>query len=239
MLCLIIFLWTPPHFWALALYRAEDYRQGRPADAADHARPEFTRLQVLLYTFVLFAATLLPFVHRMSGWIYLAAAVVLGAAFHPVRLAAVARLQRRPGAADLPLLDLAPVAAVRGAAGRPLPGTMAAPTRRLILAAAAASMLAACDRLGGGAAPSFKGIDITGADYAKELNLLDADGKPRTLADFKGKVTVVFFGYTQCPDVCPTTLAELAAARKLLGADGAGCRVCSSPSTPSATARRS
>jgi protein SCO1/2 len=59
----------------------------------------------------------------------------------------------------------------------------------------------------------------------KELNLPDADGKVRTLADFKGKVVVVFFGYTQCPDVCPTTLAELAAASKLLGADGAACRV--------------
>jgi protein SCO1/2 len=99
---------------------------------------------------------------------------------------------------------------------------MAAPTRRLILAAAATTWLTACDRPGGGAArPSFKGVDITGADYAKELNLLDADGKPRTLADFKGKVTVIFFGYTQCPDVCPSTLAELAAARQLLGADGA------------------
>ena len=98
---------------------------------------------------------------------------------------------------------------------------MAAPTRRLILGLAAASLLAACDRPGGASRPSFKGVDITGADYAKELNLPDADGKPRTLADFKGKVTVIFFGYTQCPDVCPTTLAELAAARKLLGADGA------------------
>ena len=98
---------------------------------------------------------------------------------------------------------------------------MAAPTRRLILAAAAAALLAACDRPGGASRPSFKGIDITGADYAKELNLRDANGRARTLADFKGKVTVVFFGYTQCPDVCPTTLAELAQARKLLGPDGA------------------
>jgi heme o synthase len=80
-LCLIIFLWTPPHFWALALYRAEDYRRaGLPMLPITHG-PEFTRLQVLLYTFVLFAATLLPFVHRMSGWIYLAAAVVLGLRF--------------------------------------------------------------------------------------------------------------------------------------------------------------
>lgn len=72
-----------------------------------------------------------------------------------------------------------------------------------------------------GGKPTFHGIDITGADYAKELNLRDVDGRPRTLADFRGKVTVIFFGFTQCPDVCPTTLAELAQARKLLGADGA------------------
>jgi len=99
---------------------------------------------------------------------------------------------------------------------------MAAPTsRRLILLAAAATALAACDRAGTGSKPSFHAIDITGADYAKELNLRDADGRMRTLADFKGKVTVIFFGFTQCPDVCPTTLAELAQARKLLGADGA------------------
>ena len=81
MLCLIIFLWTPPHFWALALYRAEDYRKaGLPMLPITHG-PEFTRLQILLYTFVLFAATLLPFVHGMSSWIYLASAVVLGAMF--------------------------------------------------------------------------------------------------------------------------------------------------------------
>jgi heme o synthase len=80
-LCLIIFLWTPPHFWALALYRVEDYRRaGLPMLPITHGS-EFTRLQVLLYTFVLFAATLLPFVFRMSGWIYLASAVVLGVWF--------------------------------------------------------------------------------------------------------------------------------------------------------------
>ncbi len=80
-LALIIFLWTPPHFWALALYRVEDYRKaGLPMLPVTHGS-EFTRLQVLLYTFVLFAATLLPFTFRMSGWIYLVAAVVLGAMF--------------------------------------------------------------------------------------------------------------------------------------------------------------
>jgi len=81
MLCLIIFLWTPPHFWALALYRAEDYRKaGLPMLPVTHG-PEFTRLQVLLYTVVLFAATLLPFVYRMSGWIYLISAMLLGLRF--------------------------------------------------------------------------------------------------------------------------------------------------------------
>ncbi|MEO8154340.1 MAG: heme o synthase [Rhizobacter sp.] len=81
MLCLIIFLWTPPHFWALALYRVEDYRKaGLPMLPVTHGN-EFTRLQVLLYTFVLFASTLLPFVFGMSGVIYLVSAVLLGAGF--------------------------------------------------------------------------------------------------------------------------------------------------------------
>jgi len=88
MLFLIIFLWTPPHFWALALYRAEDYRKsGLPMLPITHGA-EFTRLQVLLYTLVLFAATLLPFTYGMSGWIYLASALVLGLVFiaYAVRL---------------------------------------------------------------------------------------------------------------------------------------------------------
>ena len=80
-LCLIIFLWTPPHFWALALYRAEDYRRsGLPMLPVTHGS-EFTRLHVFLYTLVLFAATLLPFISGMSGPIYLAAAIVLGVMF--------------------------------------------------------------------------------------------------------------------------------------------------------------
>ena len=76
-----------------------------------------------------------------------------------------------------------------------------------------AASLAGC----GGAAPKFKNTDITGAGYGKELSLTDQDGKPRTLADFRGKAVVLFFGYTHCPDVCPTTLAELAQVMKTLG----------------------
>jgi protein SCO1/2 len=67
---------------------------------------------------------------------------------------------------------------------------------------------------------AFKGVDITGADYAKELNLADQNGQVRKLKDFSGKLVVVFFGYTQCPDVCPTTMQELAEVKRLLGSDG-------------------
>jgi protoheme IX farnesyltransferase len=88
LLCLIIFLWTPPHFWALALYRAEDYaRAGLPMLPVTHGN-DYTRLQILLYTWVLFAATLLPFLTGMSGWFYLVSAVALGLGFcgHAFRL---------------------------------------------------------------------------------------------------------------------------------------------------------
>jgi protein SCO1/2 len=89
-----------------------------------------------------------------------------------------------------------------------------------VLLCAAGTALVGCDKLGGGAKPAFKSIDISGADYGRQFALTDQDGKPRTLADFKGKVTVVFFGYTQCPDVCPTTMAELAQVKKALGLQG-------------------
>jgi protein SCO1 len=86
--------------------------------------------------------------------------------------------------------------------------------------------LTACGRGGDTGSPSaaaklsFTAVDITGAEYARNLNLNDADGKPFKLADHKGKLVLVFFGYTQCPDVCPTTMAELANVKKQLGAEG-------------------
>jgi len=82
-------------------------------------------------------------------------------------------------------------------------------------------MLAACD--GGG--PKFKNTDITGAEYAKGFALADHTGKPRTLADFRGKVVVVFFGYAHCPDVCPTTLLELKQVMQALGPDAGKVQV--------------
>lgn len=97
--------------------------------------------------------------------------------------------------------------------------------RHALLASLSLTTLAACDGqvFKSGDVPAhapFKGIDITGATYARELHLTDMNGQPRTLADFKGKVVVVFFGYVQCPDVCPTTLAELAAVKQQLGEAG-------------------
>jgi protein SCO1/2 len=91
-------------------------------------------------------------------------------------------------------------------------------TRRALVALAALALVA-CQKAGPDK-PAFKGIELTGAEYARNLSLTDADGRARTLADFKGKVLVIFFGYTQCPDVCPTTMAEVAEVKRSLGADG-------------------
>lgn len=93
--------------------------------------------------------------------------------------------------------------------------------QRRVCVLGAAALLAGCDKLTDMTAKSgFKAVDITGAEYGRSLSLPDQSGKVRTLADFKGKVTVLFFGYTQCPDVCPTTMAELAQVKKALGPDG-------------------
>lgn len=88
--------------------------------------------------------------------------------------------------------------------------------KRVFLLAAIAALLAGCDS----SKPAFKGVDITGADYAQGFELTDQHGQVRTLRDFAGRVVIVFFGYTQCPDVCPTSMQELAQVKQLLGADG-------------------
>jgi protein SCO1/2 len=84
-----------------------------------------------------------------------------------------------------------------------------------LLAGAAGLMSACSDKK-----QSFAAIDVTGADYARDFSLMDHNGQTRTIRDFSGKVVVLFFGYTQCPDVCPTSMAELAEVKKLLGKDG-------------------
>ena len=85
-----------------------------------------------------------------------------------------------------------------------------------VIIAGVASLLMACTP----EKPQFKNIDLTGADYAKDFSLPDQYGKTRTIKDFAGKVVVVFFGFTQCPDVCPTSMAELAGIKKSLGTEG-------------------
>jgi len=87
---------------------------------------------------------------------------------------------------------------------------------RVLAFAVCALALASCTRSGG---PQFQSSDVPGSSFGREFALRDPDGKERTLADFRGKAVVVFFGYTQCPDVCPTTLAALAEAMKQLGPD--------------------
>lgn len=86
-----------------------------------------------------------------------------------------------------------------------------------LVAAAVVALTSACSREG---SASFHAIDITGATYAQGFELPDADGRMRTLQEFQGRITVVFFGYTHCPDVCPATLLELAEVKRRLGADG-------------------
>ena len=86
--------------------------------------------------------------------------------------------------------------------------------RRFSIAALLLAAAAACD-----SSPKLKSTDITGADYGKSLELTDHAGRPRHLEDWRGKAVVLFFGFTHCPDVCPTTLAETAQAMKALGAD--------------------
>lgn len=94
------------------------------------------------------------------------------------------------------------------------------PVRRQAIRACAATLVACLLAACSPDAQKFKSIDITGADYAKGFALADHNGAQRTLADFKGKVVVVFFGFTQCPDVCPTALADLAEVKRLLGPQG-------------------
>jgi protein SCO1 len=90
-------------------------------------------------------------------------------------------------------------------------------SRRSVLALSTAAVwLPGCTP----AKPAFQGTDITGADFARDFSLSDHNGVLRSLKDFSGQVVLMFFGYTQCPDVCPTSLAELADVKKRLGADG-------------------
>ena len=96
--------------------------------------------------------------------------------------------------------------------------------KKLLALLAFALLLAGCDKINNRPV-AFQNTDLTGLDYAKDFALTDHHGKPRTLADFKGKVVIMFFGYTQCPDVCPTTMVEMANVVKELGPSGKDVQV--------------
>ncbi|MDQ2820796.1 MAG: SCO family protein [Pseudomonadota bacterium] len=96
--------------------------------------------------------------------------------------------------------------------------------KKLLALLVFACLLAGCDKINNRPA-AFQSTDLTGLDYARDFALTDHNGKPRTLADFKGKVVVMFFGYTQCPDVCPTTMVEMANVIKELGPAGKDVQV--------------
>jgi len=93
--------------------------------------------------------------------------------------------------------------------------------RLLLCWFALVAALAACDA----GSQRFNSVDVTGAEFAREFSLTDHAGARRTLADYRGKLVVVFFGFTQCPDVCPTTLSDMAEVKKRLGKDGDAVQV--------------
>ena len=206
LLFLIIFVWTPPHFWALALYRRDDYaRAGLPMLPVTHG-VAVTRgcMIAALHARRWSPSRCCRSSIGMSGLALPGRGARARRRVPRLRGAALPRLQRRAGARTfrfsivyLPLLFAALLV-----------------DHYLGSSRLRALLLAACDR--GAEVP---GTDITGAAFGRTLELTDHDGKPRPLADFSGKAVVLFFGFTHCPDVCPTTLAELAEAMKKLGPD--------------------
>jgi protein SCO1/2 len=108
----------------------------------------------------------------------------------------------------------------------PSPAQLSLVRRRVcasLLAGVAWPLLSACDRLGGG--EGFRGIDLTGAAYAQDFSLTDFHGRSRTLADYRGQVVMLYFGFVQCPDVCPTALARASAVMQQLGTDAGRVRL--------------
>jgi hypothetical protein len=224
-LFLIIFLWTPPHFWALALYRVEDYRKsGLPMLPVTHGN-EFTRLQILLYTLVLFAACLMPFIYGMSSWLYLA---VAHRAEHRLHLATAWRLWRNYSDAlarktfRFSLIHLSVLFAallldhyLSSEVPRCTPNALRRPGRWRT-----AWRLGACSEK----KPSFKRPSTSPGPTTPRTSSCPTQRQDPQPEGLPGKAVVVFFGYTQCPDVCPTTMAEMAQAKKLLGATAQAAR---------------
>jgi protoheme IX farnesyltransferase len=234
-MCLIIFLWTPPHFWALALYRAEDYRKSgcrccrsRTARSSRGCTCSCTRWCCSRHL----AAVRLG--HERAGLRGLCGRARRD--LHRLRVAPAAGLLRHAGAQDLPLFDLHLSLLFAALLVDHYLSRCYEPASVLLLC-----WPSRCWRVRQARPVAPNGALVQGRRHHRRRLPVRADRPERparTPADFKGKVTVVFFGYTQCPDVCPTTMAELAQVKKALGKDGERLQGVFITSTRSATRRR-
>jgi protoheme IX farnesyltransferase len=238
MMFLIIFLWTPPHFWALALYRAEDYRQaGLPMLPITHGS-QFTRLHVLLYTLVLFAATLLPYTYGMSGGLYLGAALVLGAWFTAYawrlwRVYSDALARRTFASRSCTWLRCSP------RCWSIIPGDAMVNLGRRTCVVGGVAMLAGCDRVGSPASgPSFRATDVTGAGFGRQLALPDIDGRMRSLGEFKGRWWCCSSATPSARTYARPPCSNSQRSRRRSARTVTASRACSSRSTRSATPLR-
>ena len=221
LLFLIIFAWTPPHFWALALYRREEYaRAGVPMLPVTHGEA-YTRLHLLLYTLILVAATLLPFATGMAGWFYLGSALVLDAVFLGYAVAIWRRYSDALAKRTFALLDLLSSRLLFAAlmvdhylplAGRVSRARIAARARlRGLRARRLATSAAAQRRSRASTSPARRS--------GGELRLTDHNGQAAHPRGFPRQGRGDHLRLHAMPDVCPTTLADLAKALKQLGPD--------------------
>jgi hypothetical protein len=245
LLVLIIFAWTPPHFWPLAIARKDEYEDiAMPMLPVTHGE-QYTKWHIFFYTLIMIATSLLPFAIGMSGWLYLAAAIALGARVPVLVRGAVARSPSPGGNGNLPLLHPLFDAAVCSAAGGSLPfapvrgrgpadamgvWSMSSGIRNTLLGCFAFMAL----MLGLFTNNMFREPVLSDAELREKgivllpqprqvapFALVGDDGQPFTEADLAGGWTLAYFGFTSCPDICPVALSVLAEGRRRLEAEGA------------------
>ena len=235
-LFLIIFVWTPPHFWSLALYRVRDYANaGLPMLPVTHGR-RYTQLQIVLYTCALVAVSLLPYAIRMSG-----------AALPGRRAGAGRRLpacMRCSSTATTAILSRGRRSSIRSGISRRCSRRSSSITtgdERRDEAARPSSSRSCADarRLRPRRTAIPDRPTLPARRWAAISRSRTTTARRARSPISAGKAVVLFFGYTQCPDVCPTTLATLAEALRRLGPDAAKVQVLFVTIDPSATPRSS
>lgn len=219
LLVLIIFTWTPPHFWALAIHRKEEYAKADipmlPVTHGEH----YTKVHILLYTFALLAVSLMPCVIHMSGPLYLVCAGI-GWALSAICLGVVPWRSAARGDQHVQVLYLVPVPTVYCPARRPLlivePMTRTQKTVFILVVLMALIMGLTVNKAlsgkGQGDPTALIDAGIILLPQSRQLppvTMTNQDGQPVVVNELKGKWSLLFFGYTFCPDICPTTLAQL------------------------------